>query len=1045
MPSPTEIKEGKVPKGLVETLAYAEENKTAPMDVENVIPIADKQVVNAENLIPKEYVEPDIGTSETDLTDYTAGASTVVESVEPKGTELTANDIRSSYNLKKLNALPGDRVVNGKLIRVESIEPEGEVLTGSDILSSPNLQVLGAEAGDQIVNGKLKKSGRNDWWTNFVNAYETKTAPVEEFGTYLDAKFPLDWFGETPEGTWEWMSPNERYGDDFENLPEKERLKVMTDERLKRIEEDYASFIPEKSAFSYGLGEFLGEFDVSALLPFKDLIKGSMLFGAAEETAESLYEKGEIEPLETAKGAAYGYIGGKTIEKISPVAKKLLNKIKTPNTNKKANKVLDKFEEATAKAMATGSSKKEAIELAKKELNISDNTLVLAESKANRSANIPTDRDQANKILDYQITNDLTIGRRINEGLSRVFIGTYERMLDISPVIASRFLNFESKVHTRLGQDMVEHAPLFRVFKKAIPSSRKDELKYHLYNSDYKAAKALVKEYAPNSVKYIDELQNKLKQRFKEVKAAGRDNLGEIPDYFPRAVKDLRGLKKALGSKQGSKIDDALKAVASSKDLKNANELPLDERAEIIDKVLRGWKINYVGKKLIMINPAAKSTGSRSSFTKGRVLEEVKPNLVKYYHDPETSLDMYFRSTINDIEKRKLFGEASKNNKTGTLDSESSVGAYIAMEKEKGKLLDNDLDKLESLIHSRFVGGEQTLNGIGRWLRDSGYAFTIANPGSAAVQLAELAHSARKYGIRNTIKAMFQHKDIDAVELGVKRRIEEDLIDPSKSARILNKLFRYSGFSKIDAIGKETTIQAALNKFYKLAKTSKGREQLKRKYGNFFGNDMDSIITDLQNKEVTPRVKEMTFALLADLQPLSKLQQPELYNAYPAVRLLYMLKSFTIKQWNIARNEVYKEWKAGNKVEAAKNATLLASYLTVANVATSTVRDIMMGRDVDPEDLPNQSLWALTSVFGFNKYLSERYLQRGDLLGGTFSTLTPPSLQILLNTPKDVYRDLTEEDDDVKQSVRYIPIIGPLLYSHFFGGAEAYNERQKKD
>jgi len=167
MPSPTEIKEGKVPKGLIETLAYAEENKTAPMDVENVIPIADKQVVNAENLIPKQYVEPDIGTSETDLTDYAAGATEYKEP-ELEGEEITAEDIRDSYNLKKAGALPGDRYISdGTLIRVVSKEPRGEVLTGSDILSSPNLQALGAEPGDQVINNKLHRAK-----TDFVRGLE---------------------------------------------------------------------------------------------------------------------------------------------------------------------------------------------------------------------------------------------------------------------------------------------------------------------------------------------------------------------------------------------------------------------------------------------------------------------------------------------------------------------------------------------------------------------------------------------------------------------------------------------------------------------------------------------------------------------------------------------------------------------------------------------------------------------------------------------------------------------------------------------------------
>ena len=94
--------------------------------------------------------------------------NTKVDKTKSEGEEITAEDIRDSYNLKKAGALPGDRYISdGTLIRVVSKEPRGEVLTGSDILSSPNLQALGAEPGDQVINNKLHRAK-----TDFVRGLE---------------------------------------------------------------------------------------------------------------------------------------------------------------------------------------------------------------------------------------------------------------------------------------------------------------------------------------------------------------------------------------------------------------------------------------------------------------------------------------------------------------------------------------------------------------------------------------------------------------------------------------------------------------------------------------------------------------------------------------------------------------------------------------------------------------------------------------------------------------------------------------------------------
>jgi hypothetical protein len=102
-------------------------------------------------------------------------------------------------------------------------------------------------------------------------------------------------------------------------------------------------------------------------------------------------------------------------------------------------------------------------------------------------------------------------------------------------------------------------------------------------------------------------------------------------------------------------------------------------------------------------------------------------------------------------------------------------------------------------------------------------------------------------------------------------------------------------------------------------------------------------------------------------------------------------------------------------------------------------KDILNGREVRPEDLPEKALWALLGVFGMNKYTAERYLGRGDIKGAVINTLAPatPLIEAAWKGTTEVF----EEEPDYAPVLKGVPVVGPLAYNWFGGGAEKYNER----
>jgi len=157
-------------------------------------------------------------------------------------------------------------------------------------------------------------------------------------------------------------------------------------------------------------------------------------------------------------------------------------------------------------------------------------------------------------------------------------------------------------------------------------------------------------------------------------------------------------------------------------------------------------------------------------------------------------------------------------------------------------------------------------------------------------------------------------------------------------------------------------------------------------------------------------------------------------------RLLYMLKSFTLKQWDIVRRNIYQEAKDGNVAGATRNLAVLGGYLMAANLGVQTVRDMLLGREVRPEDIPSKAMWGLAGVYGINQYVAERYFRSGQYTEGVANYLVPatPIVDDLFKLGSDIAEG---EDMEPFRYVRSVPVVGPLLYSWFGGGAENYNDR----
>lgn len=943
----------------------------------------------------------------------------------PAEVVLTDYDLYKSNRLQQLGAMAGDRVVDGKLVRETSEEPRGQIITREDVMNSPRLQELNAEAGDMIEDGKLIKSGDNDLLRNFAYNYTEAQSAVQNFATYLESKIPLGTLTFDLEDGLQYVSPEE-YAEGFMAMSPQERRDTILQKRLAELEGMREDFAPTQSV----AGQIAGTVDPSILLPLgrtlPTMIGAGGALGAAYTAAEDLAQTGTIDPAKTATGAAVGAgavgalsLTGRGIKKAYDVATK-------PAKAKVAKNKVDEVQAIINREVAQGTPKSSLPKIIEEETGLNQQQLAEAMSVSGVKTRIPGSQQRAQEILDNQIAVDSATART-KSGILDKYLGTLStRVKNISVPVFTRLRKYEADLHIETAKKMNRIEGFTKALLKAPPAMR-DTLNRHLLNGDYKAAKQLMSTYSQKAGLYIDDVQKLLDEVYDEVVGAGYTSLPKKESYFPRMVKDLDGLLNSLGKVKKDEYQKAIEAYAKRKN-RPVSSVTIEEKSDIVNKMLRGYR---------------QTTDKSPRWVKQRTIETITPDMMKYYYSPAESLQYYLRGVVNDIHRRRFFGRAGENSDIGTLDLDASIGRFIAEARESGQINGDDMAELGELLSSRFIGGERQMGDIASWIRDTGYAGTIANPISAITQLGDLATSGAIYGLRNTLSAMFNPKQVKIIDIGLEDAITNEMMNPGKSANLLQKMFKYSGFQAIDRLGKESTINAALRRFQSMAKTEKGKNELRKKWGATFGDEMESVIADLENKTVSENIKLLAFNVISDLQPITRSEMPQGYLDSVNGRMLYMLKSFTIKQYDIVRREIVQEYKKGNKKNAVKMAAMLGGYLMAANTGTQATKDILLGREVRAEDIPDKAMWALLGVYGGNKYMYERYLERGDVKGAAVNLLVPATP--LIDSAMTLGKGIGEEDDRAMTQLRAVPVVGPIVYNWFGGGAEAYNERLSKE
>lgn len=597
---------------------------------------------------------------------------------------------------------------------------------------------------------------------------------------------------------------------------------------------------------------------------------------------------------------------------------------------------------------------------------------------------------------------------------SDVFTPVSTRLGKINPKLKVAVRKYVFNTGMRATADKQAIKP----FMDALPQMGEADyrmLDFALKNRDLAMIDKLVAKYDMTDA--FANVRKTLDAVFAEAKEVGLD-MNYIENYFPRAVKKdkVNDFLTAIRGREGwSEIEGALIEADPNSTFTD------QEKVAFINSYLRG----FTSRRIML---------ARKGFTKERTVGYIDPELNEFYEPSSHALVNYLNAVRHDIEARRLFGR-------GDAKSEESIGAYVKSLVDQG-LIDAKNEQDVKKILKALVEPQGT-RGVVTGAKNLSYIYVMGNPISAITQIGDLAFSMVENGYYRSAKALgkasARKSQFTKEDLGIENIIQE-FDGESTSSRAVRKVFRAVGLEYVDNIGKEVNVNAAYERLQAAAKANSPEFQEQMRVT--FGDQATTVRQELIDGVASENVKFLLFSELSDVQPISLAEMPVGYLNSGNGRVLYMLKTYTLKLIDIHRRKWIDEIASGERARVAKgtrNLVRLGAALMLMGATSDVLKDLILGREIEMDDLVIDNI---LKTFGVSKY--QIYKTRQEGLANAFWQwlLVPPIGAPVNDLSKDVkkigFGDGKLKDAEVLQRV---PVGGKLYFWWFGGGAE----KKKKD
>ena len=604
--------------------------------------------------------------------------------------------------------------------------------------------------------------------------------------------------------------------------------------------------------------------------------------------------------------------------------------------------------------------------------------------------------------------------RYAKEFVSDALVPLSRKLKNISPQINAIFRQHEGTINKTTREYLDRTAPFITSMTKRLKGNEKKqrEFKLHLLNGDMGKIRIMLDDLRVSDQvgKEFSDMQKAFSDIRNYARQEGGIDVGYQEGYFPRLIRDYKSFRSALVGDDSNAVTKALEEYAQKEGLDSVESIPEGVAAEITSRTLRGFPVQ----------PGSSLPGNLKERKIGLITDE---RMIDGYADPADALKNYVERTVQAVERRKFLyrNPNAKGEETGFEGSRDKQGADLGMDmevdeslagqvaqrllKDKTDLSAEDVEKLKEIIQARFSG--KTVDPFIQGVKNLNYIQVMGNFGSAITQLGDLAYSIYFNGFDNTFKSLFNRKDnFDFVKyFNLKDHNVDAVTSTGGLSSALDKVFTITGLKKLDQLAKNTTMNASWKKYR--AQAIKNSQSLQDDLTPVFGKEKaGQMVKELRESnpasgELPKGVEELIWYKFLDLNPATLGEMPKYYNQSGNARIMYMLKSFTVKQFDVFREAAQKDidranefMKQGNTKQAAKAAAEAISKIMglglvfgAANASTDVIKDTLYGRPIKRDELFEDNLWRL---IGINRYIVNKARREGPAKA-TLEMLLPPT------------------------------------------------------
>ena len=271
----------------------------------------------------------------------------------------------------------------------------------------------------------------------------------------------------------------------------------------------------------------------------------------------------------------------------------------------RAHETISNVERRWAEKIVQGVEPKQIRPQLQEEMAMDIKTLGNATKLTGKKVRLAMNKNEAAEVVRHY--SSTVKQNSVSKWADEMFGAVSTRLRNLSEPVIGRVRVHDRNVMQKTHNLLQETHPFLKIYSK-VKGSERIEIDTAFLSGDVPMVRRIIQRHGgDDAIREYDRTRKVLSNLGDELQQSGRIS-GKLPNYFPRYIKDKAGLFEAIGKKERSRAEEALREAR-----KKLGDLSALQESDIINKAIRGYPVKE----------------GKPSFAKRRGIERVTKELLK--------------------------------------------------------------------------------------------------------------------------------------------------------------------------------------------------------------------------------------------------------------------------------------------------------------------------------------------------------------------------------------------------------------------------------